>query len=369
MSQPYFIKIKRMLGSVKVIRNIVKQMYLTGIKVFDTCFKHHINDNHVVVFMTFKEDVSPIIEALKKEHLQITIIAHPKWIAYANSLNVDRVINLRNKYVFQQLKAIKTSKTIIIDTYYLLLGSISKHNNQTVIQTWHAAGALKKFGLEDNSIDQSNKQLINNYLSVYHFTDYYLVSSDIMKQIFIDSLDAKEDQILPIGLPRLDKYAKHTQSNHTGKKIALYVPTYRDYTNEIHTIDQKAFEKNCPEYELITKLHPSINHSESDSRDIQTLVEMADVIITDYSSLSIEASILDKPIIFYCYDEVKYNEMRGLNPYYYEMTKVNKAFNVDTLYNLVNEAKLNNQIKPMWHQYTTFNATEKLIDFIKKENN
>ena len=47
----------------------------------------------------------------------------------------------------------------------------------------------------------------------------------------------------------------------------LYVPTCRDYTDEIVTINKQAFEQACPNI-TNTKLHPSIN-SESDSRDIQ----------------------------------------------------------------------------------------------------
>ena len=122
----------------------------------------------------------------------------------------------------------------------------------------------------------------------------------------------------------------------------------------------------CPEYELVTKLHPSITSHDSDPRDIQDLVEMAEIIITDYSSLSIEAALLNKTIIFYSYDEAKYDEMRGLNEYYYEMTKENKAYDLETLYRLINLNKINNKIKPMWHQYTNFDATQKLVDFINK---
>ena len=43
------------------------------------------------------------------------------------------------------------------------------------------------------------------------------------------------------------------------------------------------------------------------------LIKIADYIITDYSVLSIEASILDKPIFFYLYDEEEYEKNRGLN--------------------------------------------------------
>nr|WP_263313772.1 CDP-glycerol glycerophosphotransferase family protein [Mammaliicoccus sp. Marseille-Q6498] len=345
---------------------MIKQVYLILLFICDKFIVHNIQNKKVVVFMTFKEDVLPIIEELKKEQFHITLIVHPKYLEFANQLEVNSVISLKNKYLIKQIKVIKSSEVVIIDTYYLLLGGLKKINTQKVIQTWHAAGALKTFGLEDKSIDKNNKQLLKNYLAVYHFTDYYLVSSDIMKEIFMNSLDAKENQMLPFGLPRLDHYKnKDIRTNNT-KKIALYVPTYRDYTNEIHTIDKISFEKACPEYELVTKLHPSITGYDSDSRNIQDLIEIADVIITDYSSLSIEASLLDKTIIFYCYDEEKYDKERGLNSYYYDMTKVNKAYDLNTLFKLVNENKINKSIKPMWHQYTNYNATEKLINFIKK---
>ena len=55
--------------------------------------------------MTFKEDVLPVIEALKKEEYYITVIAHPKWIDFLNDIDVDKVINLSNKYVLQQIKS------------------------------------------------------------------------------------------------------------------------------------------------------------------------------------------------------------------------------------------------------------------------
>ena len=41
---------------------------------------------------------------------------------------------------------------------------------------------------------------------------------------------------------------------------------------------------------------------------------MADVIISDYSSLPIEASLLDKPTLFYVYDEHKYDKNSWLKP-------------------------------------------------------
>ena len=50
-----------------MVRSIIKQVYLSVIFVFNKLFKSNVKSKNVVVFMTFKEDVLPIIEALKKE--------------------------------------------------------------------------------------------------------------------------------------------------------------------------------------------------------------------------------------------------------------------------------------------------------------
>src|SRR5699024_5726827 len=173
-----------------MLRNIIKQIYLYLLYGLDKLINHKIKQDHVVVFMTFKEDVLPIIKALKQENYKITIIAHLRWMKEVDSIDVENVINLKNKYIYQQIKSIK-----------------------------------------------NNKRKIKNYLSVYQFTDYYLVSSDIMKDIFIRSLGAKESQMLPFGLPRLDQYKHKITRPKQDKKIVLYVPTYRDYTDEIVTIN------------------------------------------------------------------------------------------------------------------------------------
>ena len=41
------------------------------------------------------------------------------------------------------MKVLSKAKIIILDTYYLMMGGYQKKKGQTVIQTWHAAGALK----------------------------------------------------------------------------------------------------------------------------------------------------------------------------------------------------------------------------------
>ena len=46
-----------------------------------------------------------------------------------------------------------------------MLGGYRKRG-QTIIQTWHASGALKLFGLQDHQVDTANTQMVHNIKSL-----------------------------------------------------------------------------------------------------------------------------------------------------------------------------------------------------------
>ena len=53
---------------------------------------------------------------------------------------------------------------------------------------------------------------------------------------------------------------------------------------------------------------------------IERLLDIADVCITDYSSIAFEYSIMEKPIIFFAYDLEDYIDERGMYFNYDEIT-------------------------------------------------
>ncbi|MEJ7376259.1 CDP-glycerol glycerophosphotransferase family protein, partial [Staphylococcus caprae] len=77
-----------------------------------------------------------------------------------------------------------------------------------IIQTWHAAGALKQFGLTDHQVDLSNAKMVSQYRKVYNATDKYLVGGEPMVECFKASFEATDDQFLRTGLPRLVPYTR-----------------------------------------------------------------------------------------------------------------------------------------------------------------
>ena len=117
---------------------------------------------------------------------------------------------------------------------------------------------------------------------------------------------------------------------------------------------------------MISQFHPSIVH-QSSGISTQELLIMADVLISDYSSLPIEAKVYTKPTLFYVYDETEYHDQRGLNQFYWTIPEVYKVTDEAEIINkLKNDST---QLKPLfesWHDYNSTQSLMLLMNFIDK---
>ncbi len=338
--------------------------------------KKKVKSDHIVVMMTFAEDVLPIIEALNRKGYKLTVIGTEQNRKYIEHIEHIVYLPAGNKQVFKHIKALSSAKVIVIDTYYLIMGGFKKKKQQTVLQTWHATGALKNFGFTDRQVNLSNNKIVQQYKKVYDATDKYIIGGEPMANCFKESFGANEKQFLRTGLPRLVPYTRLNveqrqqelkQQYGINGKVAVYVPTYREHKQANRQIDKQKFETELPEYTLLSKLHPSIATEQQTTINLQSLMILADVIISDYSSLAIEASILKKPTIFYVYDEADYNLARGLNAFYEKIPETYKAYSEDELMHKLQE----NNFAPAtlfeaWHEYNTKNSLTNIINEIEK---
>ncbi|MDK9843308.1 CDP-glycerol glycerophosphotransferase family protein [Staphylococcus equorum] len=359
------------------MRQIIKKLYMFIISLLNLIYsKKKLKNNHIVVMMTFAEDVLPIVEALNRKLYKITVIGNEENRKYIQQFEHVTFLPAGNKKVFQHIKALSTAKVIIIDTYYLMFGGFKKKTNQTVIQTWHAAGALKNFGLQDHQVDLSNKPMVHQYQKVYRATDKYLVGGEPMVTCFKDAFEAADEQFLKTGLPRLVPYTLLNVEKRQQElkkqygiegKVAVYVPTYREHKQSNRNIDKVNFETALPNYTLLSKLHPSIANDNQTTINLQSLMIMADVIISDYSSLAIEASILDKPTLFYVYDEKQYEKERGLNSFYYDIPAQYKAYSEDELVRKLQENSIVwSPLFETWHEYNAKDSLTQVIHYIEE---
>jgi CDP-ribitol ribitolphosphotransferase len=145
---------------------------------------------------------------------------------------------------------------------------------------------------------------------------------------YLASFDTTPDKLRHYGLPRLDWLLQQENLRPAfeekypelrGKTIVLYAPTYRTY--DVNPQDQLLPLFAGDKYALICRFHPNqhfarplpeavTRYEEGDTFEWMTC---CDILVTDYSSLSLEAAVLDKKIYYYLFDHDRYLRENGLN--------------------------------------------------------
>lgn len=223
-----------------------------------------------------------------------------------------------------QFFAINTSKLVILD-YNNFVCNGFKRKGVTVLQLWHATGAIKKFGN-----DAFRDYKINGY-------DATIVNSEAFKSIFASAFSMNESQVYVTGIPKTDRFfieeKKKTDREMlekiyppiVGKKVILYAPTFRgklfhgfDHT----TINlQQVIDQISEDYVILYKMHPLISHVTFEENEriincntmsIRKLFSITDILISDYSAIIYDFSVFNKPMIFYCPDLESYKEKVGI---------------------------------------------------------
>lgn len=369
-----------------MLRKLIKSTYLSIIKIVTLIFYPlKVDTNQIVYYASFVEDLKPIIaEINEKSNFKVILFYHPRIEDKISQLKIHEKYRQSNANVIKELFYIMTSRYIIVDTYYLIFGGVKKKKQQVIIQTWHASGALKKFGLEDQALKNVKLSTIEQYKKVYRSFDFILVGSDQMGEIFKRSFGIKNHQLLKFGLPRMDVYfdeeyiencrcqTRRKLQIKDDEKMVLYVPTYREDERTLLQlpVDFSTLNKSL---RPIVKLHPAVN-VQFDSpllSDFMTedLLIASDIVITDYSSLAFEASLLGKSIYFFTYDQLKYNNEKGLIDDYDNVIN-NQNFNSnDELINAINQSKYHSskKINQIWNKYNKGNASQKFVEWLIKK--
>lgn len=300
---------------------------------------------------------------------------------------IRKDIKSRIVYCFYILKCmyhIATSKVCILDGYSIPI-SILKHKKKlTIIQIWHASGAIKKFGYQALNKKEGRGNGVAKLMDMHKNYSYVMAPSKITGEIFSKAFGVSEDKIIINALPRIDyllesntkkeKQFYKEYPKYKNKKIILYVPTFRkDKGNNAQELINNI--KN-DEYGLIIKSHPldktQINYKYKVDKKYSTydLLKIADYIITDYSAIAFEACILKKPLYFYVYDINEYKKTRGINVNLFKEMNSCTSTNIKEIMNCIEKGEYdfeelkNFKTKYMGEDY--YNNTNKLVDFIFK---
>ena len=288
-------------------------------------------------------------------------------------------------YVFKSMYYLATSKVCITESYCVPISILKHKKNLKIIQIWHASGAVKKFGYQILDKKEGKSSEVAKLMCMHKNYDYAIAPSEVTKEIFSEAFNMKKEKIVKLGLPRLEYISneKYDKSNEiynsypdlNKKKIILYVPTFRKDKNiDLSEIFNYQYDKT--KYKIIIKLHPlddaqiPSEYTFDNKYTSYDLIKIADYIITDYSILSIEASILNKPIFLYLYDMENYNQRRGLNIDLCNELKTFTSKNFSDIMNKIKNHDYNmNEIEKYKNKYIEVNpknTTAELADFVLK---
>ena len=256
------------------------------------------------------------------------------------NIDIKTVLDTKESFIscFKYGYYLASSKVILIDDYIRSVYEIRKRKDNYLIQVWHACGAFKAFGFSRLSKEGCWSQDSRSHRTY----DYCLVSSRKVAKHYAEAFGMNVDRVIATGVPRTDIFFDEAYKREIrakifstypmlkDKKVILFAPTFRGSSKKEgnyphYRFDyKKIFESFGDEYRIIIKHHPHVNNKPvieneykdrvidlSKNEELNELLFVTDILITDYSSVVFEAALLDIPMLFYAFDLDEYISRRG----------------------------------------------------------
>lgn len=241
----------------------------------------------------------------------------------------------------RQLRLAQASRVVVADGYLPAVSVPAKRKGVTVIQLWHALGAIKCFGYQCLDTTDGRSSDSARILRMHRNYDYVIAGGPWAVEALAKAFDVPADTVLPLGLPRLDYLmapgfaeertrvhdrivSRYPQLAQPGPKVLL-APTFRRNDAGFsasqlalackaadglpatvifsgHPLDASGEDAGLPRNVVLASGFSTIE-----------LLSVADVLVTDYSAVAYEAAAAGVPVFFHVPDIDAYRETPGLN--------------------------------------------------------
>ncbi len=280
------------------------------------------------------------------------------WIVYDKKIReylLNKGIEAVYAFSFRGLKEILTAKIIISShTHFIDM----KSKNQIYVDLWHGMPLKRILFLDPN--DPTNLKHLRKETPKI---DILISTSSLMKSVLSGCFHMYSKNVFITGQPRCDGLFKEPNRKTFEKilelnlssyeKIIFYLPTYREgyekkidglkmednifrfprfnwqefsnflektrtlFVCKLHPFEEKIYESkikelNSPYFKLLTSRSLVTNFT-----DLYNIIGIADMLITDYSSIYFDFLLLNRPMIFIPTDLEDYRKSRGftIEPY------------------------------------------------------
>ena len=262
------------------------------------------------------------------------------------------------------LREAATARFVFLDDASDIMSCVNLRPGTDVVQLWHACGAFKKFGLSTAEKRFGGSRADKLRHPFYANLSLVTVSSPEVKWAYREAMsldaqalastggiagDAPERQVVQaLGVSRTDVFFSRSYLNAVReemqrllpqiarKKVILYAPTFRGTSAQAkapNQLDIAAMKRALgANHVLLVKHHPFVKELPpipegcedfafmAGAFPIEWLLVVADVCISDYSSLVYEYSLFGRPMVFFAYDKSDYDDWRGFYYDYDELT-------------------------------------------------
>ena len=276
-----------------------------------------------------------------KGNLRVMYEKMPETYVKVVHVKSDRRDSVALKETLALWKDLTTAKYILLDDFYGLTSAMKVRDGQELVQLWHGSGAFKKFGFSRVETGDNIKSVHTGYRK---YTKA-IVTAEPIRECFAEAFDIYVEKVQAVGSPRTDMFFDEKTIQETkekvyekypelkDKKVVLIAPTYRGRKVEDANYDfdrlnlEKLVSELGEDYQIIVKWHPALysnikrgickfdSHKVIDASsygDINDLLLVTDILVTDYSSVIFDWYLLNKPVVYFTYDLEEYEAGRGL---------------------------------------------------------
>ncbi|MGW7273227.1 bifunctional glycosyltransferase/CDP-glycerol:glycerophosphate glycerophosphotransferase [Streptomyces sp. NPDC054864] len=313
------------------------------LRVYDEVFSRLPVKKGTVVFEShlgkqYSDSPRAIYEEMRRQGLDFDAV----WSYAGSPEGFPRDATLVRRWSLPYLKALAQAEFWVDNQSYPL--KLTKRPGTTYIQTWHGS-ALKRMGFDEPAWKLRSKARQEEQQRVLDRFDRFLVRSEHDVRTLAKALRLKEKVLLRVGYPRNDALVRAKRAEDArgvrergplaaelgipdDKRVLLYAPTFRRHGGrhgrfELPFDVERFAEEFGDRYVLLVRSHylnhvvlpPSVRGRVIDvsaHHDVTPLYELADAMITDYSSVMFDYALLDRPMLFFTYDYEEYvHEGRG----------------------------------------------------------
>ncbi len=265
------------------------------------------------------------IAALRPE-VEVVLLLEP----YGYGLRARLAYALR---LVRGIYHLRTAGLVVVDNAYLPVHLASHRKGTTVVQVWHAVGALKRFGM-DTAVPPAAPE--RDFLHRHY--DWVVTAGEESRVPWSAAFRTPLDRVIALGTPRTDFFfdaaamaaARERLVRRypalAGRRVVLYAPTFRGRgkgKRGAPGLDAPRLRAALlADHVLVLKTHPNLAPAAvstagydvvvGPATEMNDLLALADVLVTDYSSSIFEYALLRRPIVLLTPDLAAYEADPGL---------------------------------------------------------